>query len=294
MAANYENDRCPICGSGALGERQGGLRDSDDHKVLECETCTHVFLDRFSHIDDTFYEQGGILQNRPFGSDIAERVRHFEAENDERLRRVGNLLTNKRVLDFGCGAGGFMQKAAGATAAIVGVEPSSDFRRVVEEQGFTVYRELGDVTDRYDLVISFHVLEHLRDPVAALVELKRVVEPGGVIYLEVPNVNDALQALYDVEAYRRFHFFKAHLHYFSRQSLAEAIRRAKLGRARIIGHCRFSLANHLYWIRHNKPGGHNAWAFLESPQLVELYNAALAAADMADSLVAHIDVPDQV
>lgn len=293
METNYENSRCPICGSSALSERQDGLRDSDRHKVLECGNCTHVFLDHFSHIDDAFYEQGGILQNRPFGSDIAERVRHFDAENDERLKRIGTLLINKKVLDFGCGAGALMQKAAGLAAQIVGVEPSSDFRRVVEEQGLTVHRDLSDVKDRYDVVLSFHVLEHLRDPVETLASLKRVVKPGGVIYLEVPNVNDALQALYDVDAYRRFHFFKAHLHYFSRQSLAEAIRRAKLGKARITGHNRFSLANHLYWIRHNKPGGHKVWAFLESPQLVELYNAAIAAADMADSLVAQIDVADE-
>lgn len=292
MTKNYENNKCPICRSDALDERQAGLRDSDEHKVLECESCSHVFLDRFSHIDDAFYEQGGILQNRPFGSDISERVRHFEAENEERFKRIGNLLINKKVLDFGCGAGAFMQKAAGATAEIVGVEPSAEFRQAVEKQGFTVHQDLSDVKDRYDVVLSFHVLEHLRDPVEVLAVLKKVVKPGGTIYLEVPNVNDALQVLYDVEAYRRFHFFKAHLHYFSRQSLAETIRRAKVGKARIVGHSRFSLANHLYWIRHNKPGGHNVWAFLESPQLAELYNAAMAAGDMTDSLVAHIDVTD--
>jgi SAM-dependent methyltransferase len=38
-----------------------------------------------------------------------------------------------------------------------------------------------------DYVVASHVLEHVADPVAALAEWYRVVRPGGIIYLVVPN-----------------------------------------------------------------------------------------------------------
>src|SRR5687768_664147 len=38
-----------------------------------------------------------------------------------------------------------------------------------------------------DYVIASHVLEHVANPIAALAEWYRVVRPGGIIYLVVPN-----------------------------------------------------------------------------------------------------------
>ena len=99
------------------------------------------------------------------------------------------------------------------------------------------------------------------------------------LYIEVPNINDALLKLYDVEDYHRFHFFKDHLHYFSRMSLQETIRQAGVQEVTISGHSRFGLANHLYWLKEGRPGGHMIWNFLETPSLFREYARALAAAD---------------
>ena len=109
-----------------------------------------------------------------------------------------------------------------------------------------------------------------------------------LLLIEVPNINDALLTLYDVEAYHRFHFFKDHLHYFSRESLGRCIRRAGVESSIISGHSRFGLANHLYWLKQGKPGGHMLWNFIETPSLFREYARALAAMDKSDSLVAQI------
>ena len=137
----------------------------------------------------------------------------------------------------------------------------------------------------------FHVLEHLPDPVESLRQLSERIAPDGMIYVEVPNVNDALLTLYEVEACKRFLFYKDHLQYFSRASLAETIRRAGLRAIGIWGHNRFGLANHLRWLAMRKPHGHKIWSFLETPALAREYARALAAADLSDRLIAQICAP---
>lgn len=52
---------------------------------------------------------------------------------------------------------------------------------------------LGDATalpfhdDSLDYVVSSHVLEHVANPIAALAEWYRVLRPGGIIYMVVPD-----------------------------------------------------------------------------------------------------------
>ena len=134
----------------------------------------------------------------------------------------------------------------------------------------------------------FHVIEHLPDPVKTLRELSQKLSPKGMIYAEVPNVNDALASLYNVEEARKFLFFTDHLQYFTRRSLSELIKQAGLNQVGIWGHNRFNIANHLYWLSNGKPGGHTQWSFLETPALKMEYARALAAADLSDSLVTQI------
>jgi len=283
-----KNTKCPICASEQLKKRRERLRDSNSIAVLECENCTHVFLDSFDHINEGYFERGEFLLNKPFLKSVEDRLRHYEHENTERAARVGPLVVNREVLDFGCGAGSLMEKLRPLVSDIEGLEPTDPFRVLLQERGFTVYESLRQITKRYDNILMFHVAEHLADPIGTLKQLSTHLKPGGLIYLEVPNVDDALLSLYDIEASRAFLFFRDHLQYFSRTSLARAIKRAGLRLVSLNGHNRFGLSNHLYWLRYGKPGGHKVWSFLETPTLVEEYARTLAAADMSDSLVAQI------
>lgn len=46
--------------------------------------------------------------------------------------------------------------------------------------------------DSFDLVVASHVLEHLREPVAAVGEFLRVCRPGGILYVEAPSERSLL------------------------------------------------------------------------------------------------------
>lgn len=285
-----KNTNCPICGSDKLHIRPDTLRDSATVKVLGCDDCSHVFLDQFDHINESYFDRGHFMLDKPFIDGVEDRLRHYEHENQERADRVGPIVVNKRVLDFGCGAGALLTKLKPLVKSIDGVEPTEPFRAKLLKDGYNIAPDASQLQGNYDIILMFHVIEHLPDPIATLKQMSKLLAPGGIIYAEVPNVKDALATLYNVDAAKRFLFFTDHLQYFTRHSLSVAIRKAGLKEVGIWGHNRFHLANHLYWLSKGTPGGHKHWSFLETPTLRLEYDRALAAADLSDSLVAQISL----
>lgn len=53
----------------------------------------------------------------------------------------------------------------------------------------------------------------------------------------------------------------------------------------VYGCQRYTLSNHLYWLHHNKPGGHNEWSNLNTQILSKAYEEMLSVNDMNDTLI---------
>ena len=52
---------------------------------------------------------------------------------------------------------------------------------------------------------------------------------------------------------------------------------------------RYPLSNHLHWLSQGKPGGHQRWAFLDTPEMARAYANTLAALGKTDTLIAHLE-----
>jgi SAM-dependent methyltransferase len=111
-----------------------------------------------------------------------------------RLRKAGATLgPGTEALDAGCGLGGFaraLRDATGATVRGVDFAPACrDFAREVHrlevDTGELAAQRYAD--GRFDLVTSWHCLEHVYDPVRELQEIARITRPGGWLLLEVPT-----------------------------------------------------------------------------------------------------------
>jgi SAM-dependent methyltransferase len=100
------------------------------------------------------------------------------------------LPARPRVLDAGCGSGRNMVELA-RHGTVTGVELSDTSVALARE------RAVGEVisgsvlampfgADSFDLAVCLDVIEHLDDDLAALVELRRVVAPGGSLLVTVP------------------------------------------------------------------------------------------------------------
>lgn len=101
-----------------------------------------------------------------------------------------------RVADIGCGAGELLSELAVTwrDSALYGVDFAASRLRAAAALARRVRLIDADLgvdlpfTDHvFDAVFCTEVLEHLRDPVRCLLEIRRVLAPGGRLTLSVPN-----------------------------------------------------------------------------------------------------------
>jgi ubiquinone/menaquinone biosynthesis C-methylase UbiE len=101
-----------------------------------------------------------------------------------------HLQPGSDLLDVGCGPGTITVDLADRVAPgrVVGLDASTEvIGRARRLQVSNVEFEVGDVYDlpfdaaTFDVVHAHQVLQHLSDPVAALVEMRRVLRPGGLL-----------------------------------------------------------------------------------------------------------------
>lgn len=103
------------------------------------------------------------------------------------------------LLDVGCGNGAFMLRAADAGWEVQGIEPDSAAAERAIAAGLCVHR--GDMTtfesaEAFDAVTLSHVFEHLHDPLAALHMCRRVLKPGGMLWMAMPNIGGLGHRIY--------------------------------------------------------------------------------------------------
>lgn len=101
-----------------------------------------------------------------------------------------------RVLDIGCGRGLLLRAFQQNGFDVTGTEFSDDACRYAREVlGIPVRVGLLDQLhfpdNSFDVVVMWHVLEHVSDPRPTLAEVARILRPGGIFLVGVPNFGSA-------------------------------------------------------------------------------------------------------
>jgi 2-polyprenyl-3-methyl-5-hydroxy-6-metoxy-1,4-benzoquinol methylase len=141
-----------------------------------------------------------------------------------------------RVLDVGCSSGYLARPLREAGARVVGIE--LDPAAAAEARAVCEAVVVGDVESvdlpfepaSFDVVLCGDVVEHLRDPGAALARLRPFLRPGGRLVLTTPNVaNWAIRLSLLAGRWRytdRGILDRTHTHLFTRKTLTETVTQA--------------------------------------------------------------------
>lgn len=252
---------CYLCKSASSTKRKGHVRDNPELDVLECNECGLVYLSSLNHISEHHYENSGM-----HGSEIIsvpDWLRESNADDERRYNFLRSKLINKRLLDFGCGAGGFLLKSLKETSISEGVELElrlQDHYKEKELKVWTSLEKLINTNRMFDIITAFHVIEHLADPRKTILQLTSILSDYGELIIEVPSSNDALLVLYESDAFSKFTYWSQHLFLFNNDTLTRLIKQLGLKLNWIKQIQRYPLSNHLYWLSKGKPGGHMNWS----------------------------------
>ena len=197
---------CPCCGCSEFSTR------NERRLTRACTACGHQWQPHPA-AQSTDY--------RPLSHRNAPETLAHQAKLDDRLKDIAPLLSaNLRVLEIGCAEGSLAARVMAYGALhYTGIELSADalaaekiLHRVIREPATNLHGET------FDLLLSFHVLEHINDITAEVSAWRTLLGDDGTLLLEVPNQagHELLNDDPNVE----------HLHQFSIGSLCALLRRA--------------------------------------------------------------------
>lgn len=122
---------------------------------------------------------------------------YYVSEKWEFGEALRDIDVNDKVVEIGCGIGTFLEKAHDRASEVIGFEYNQQALEIAKSKGLAVYGTGDNRIDlkrgTFDSVFSFHVLEHVRNPVAFVEEMTTWIKPGGKIGLSVPNMNGPLR-----------------------------------------------------------------------------------------------------
>lgn len=280
-----KNNTCYLCDCEKLETIHSGVRDDNSIDVMRCTNCSLVCLSTFNHIQKGFYENDGMHNGK---ANIQNWVSRTKDDDLRRFKSLQKEIKNKKILDFGCGNGGFLSFVKNRADKAFGVEIQKSLNNYHKMRGLNVLPKIDDIEEKFDYITMFHVLEHVKEPVKTLKMLKTKLAKDGKIIIEVPNSNDALISLYNNFAFMNFTYWSCHLYLFNEENLVDLVKKAGF-KVNYIKHVqRYGFTNHIWWQIFKKPNGHKKLKFLDWPWLNKFYEKSLAKMKATDTIIVSI------
>lgn len=209
---------CSICG-GILRPSVGEVSDAltgESFAIFACAGC-------------------GVKQTVPQPDDLGIYYRGYHGGRHgftakfrvwRRIRMLAQRSGDERLMDVGCGDGGFLTAAENLGWNVSGTELDAARN---QQQDLEVFSGLSEASEKYGgssfaAITMWHTLEHFKDPKEVLEDARRLLTPDGTILIAVPN-SESLQARL-FGKYWLHNDVPRHLFHFSPDSLQRLLRQA--------------------------------------------------------------------
>tara|TARA_B000000475_G_C15944163_1_gene426016 strand:- start:180 stop:1064 length:885 start_codon:yes stop_codon:yes gene_type:complete len=262
-------------------------RDVDQLKVWKDKISGIIYIEDFYTGDETYID-GSYLEDK--NVKLTGGPTELEFANDAQRRVKSNLkfVAGKNIADFGCGNGDFLKLVKPYCANVSGIEIQQNYVDELNNQGIFCVNNLDTIkNDTLDVLLSFHVIEHLYNPLEILSKFMNKIVVGGHVIIEVPHANDFLLSVLECEKFKQYKLWSQHLILHTRESLTKTLEFVGLKDIQIEGVQRYPISNHLNWLANGKGGGHKSpLSMIDSDILFDAYQNSLARINATDTLVA--------
>lgn len=263
-------------------------RDRKNLTVYRDHTSKIIFIDEY-YVGDEEYEIGNYrFQPEPLMEDVNADLEDL-LNTERRYKKYKQFFVNKKICDFGCGKGNFLRVCKPFAKSTIGIEIQKNFNTEINNEGIKCLFRLDELDEPIETFFLLHCFEHLPDPISTLKEIHAKLKSNGEgkIIVEVPHAKDFLLNQLEFEPFKNFTLWSQHLILHTRESLHSLLTDAGFKNIYIEGIQRYSISNHLFWLKSGKPGGHkNPLSIIETENLNNSYADALSRLDANDTLLA--------
>jgi SAM-dependent methyltransferase len=181
---------CPLCDGGVSRPE----REVAGFALERCAACGFVFMNP----QYTAEEIAALYTDRDSDAltTVYSRIAASPAVKRDyagKLDLLESLVPGRgRLLDFACGSGAFFEMAGERGWDAHGVEVGAWAAEAAAARGLR-NMHIGELADlgfepgSFDVVYAAQVFEHLPRPRRELQEIRRLLKPGGLLYVDVPN-----------------------------------------------------------------------------------------------------------
>ena len=227
-----KNRNCPNCRSSSCK----GRYVAEGFRVVKCKTCGFVYVQNPVRADinpetyDSYFENAAAIGDNSQNGDP-----EWKSSWNIYHSRVGlliNIVPQGRLLEIGCGRGYFLHLAKEAGYDVKGIE-ISPVAALYAKNKYDIDVLTGDMekdnplSTSFDVVTLWHVLEHFQNPAAVLSKVYKMLDAGGNLIIEVPNLNSLkFQLAGDRDRWIGGNHPRYHLSFFTIRSLKKMLQKS--------------------------------------------------------------------
>jgi SAM-dependent methyltransferase len=129
-----------------------------------------------------YYSMFGVKETQEYYEHIFDSIKKY-------------ITFDSDIMDLGCGLGDFTKfLTERGYRNVLGVDPSERNIETARKKGINCiqadsFSDDPNLIGKFDFIIFSHTLEHIFDTFSALENVKRMLKPNGIIYIEVPDAS---------------------------------------------------------------------------------------------------------
>ena len=241
MTSIITRTACPCCGSNAILDKftcEDFTVSHESFSIWECNNCTLLFTQAVPEQKamEPYYKSEAYISHTDSEKGIANKIyklaRRYTLKWKLNLIKValGKEFDTINILDIGCGTGAFLNGAVEAGWHVTGLEPDDGARKVCRDK-YQIEAEVPSKlfelpAQHFDVVTLWHVLEHVHQLHEYMAEIKRVLKPGGMTFIALPNYTSSDAAFY--HEYWAAYDVPRHLYHFSPIAVNKLVEQHKM------------------------------------------------------------------